>query len=68
MSDQIETELKNEYRRKSVAFRVLIFIMMRADGIEALGLMPQSSVSEIGILISNTIAVEIKNNLFTILI
>jgi len=25
--------------------------------------MPQSSVSEIGILISNTIAVEIKNNL-----
>jgi len=36
---------------------------LRADGIEALGLIPQSSVSEIGILISNTIAVEIKNNL-----
>ncbi|MHA1252455.1 MAG: hypothetical protein ACTSRP_20895, partial [Candidatus Helarchaeota archaeon] len=28
LSDQIEMELKNEYRRKSVAFRVLIFIMM----------------------------------------
>ncbi|MHA1233156.1 MAG: hypothetical protein ACTSPQ_21235 [Candidatus Helarchaeota archaeon] len=38
---------------------------MRADGIEALGLMPQSSVSGIGILISNTIAVEIKNNLIS---